>query len=273
MSEQSSGSPEVIIDAHHHVGVAGQPTFDDDWARRDLEIRRADLQRMGIDKCIALPSPGGAAGFRNVDHAAMNDAMLRYARLGEDIVEAVAATVNPVEVSPACRELERAVTTLGMRAVSFHHRFLGIPINDRRMDEVLQVAAELRCTVLVHVIADSTLEASWRLFALARRFPTIRFLALDGFSSANQASMIREQAPDHPNVWFDTGAMVSVAHGLRAFIDGCGAERLVFGTDNYSGGGLFRQPYPLLELSAMGLTAEQQDRIFHKNIRLLFSAP
>jgi predicted TIM-barrel fold metal-dependent hydrolase len=81
--------------------------------------------------------------------------------------------------------------------------------------------------------------------------------------------MLREWSPDVPNVWFDTGAMVSVAHGLEAFIDSCGAERLVFGTDFYSGSPHFRRAYPIDELSAMELSPDVLDLICNSNIRTL----
>lgn len=267
-SGPSNGSP-LIVDAHQHAGALGQAGFDDEWAQKDLAARRSHMQRLGIDRCVILPAPGSAGGFRNVDHAAMNDAIARYAELAPDVVEAVAATVNPAEVRAACKEMERAFTVLGMPAVTFHHRFLGMTLDDRRMDDLLRVAAEHRRTVIVHIISDSALEAPWRLFALARRFPSVRFLALDGFSSSAQAAMLRERAPDAPNVWFDTGAMISVGPGLPAFIDACGPDRLVFGTDLYSGSPHFDQAFPLVELMALGLPANTLELIFSRNIRSL----
>lgn len=257
----------MIIDAHQHVGRPGDPTFDHEWAARDLEERRATMSRLGIDRFVALPAPGAAGGFRNVDHKVMNDSMASYARLAGDIVEGVAATVNPAEVGAACKELERSFTQLGMEAVSFHHRFLGMTIDDRRMDDIFRVVAEYDRLVFIHIISDSTLEAAWRLFAVARRYEAVRFVALDGFSSAAQASMLRSWAPDVPNVSFDTGAMISVAHGLEAFIDVCGPARLIFGTDLYSGSPHFREAFPLLELRAMGLPPKDSEQIFSENIR------
>jgi predicted TIM-barrel fold metal-dependent hydrolase len=258
-----------IIDAHQHVGTAGEAGFSDEWARQDIAERQSRMQAMGLDRCVILPAPTAAGGFRNVDHAAVNDSLARYARLAPHLVEAAIATINLVEPQHACRELERSFESLGMPGVAFHHRYLGLHIDDPRMDVVLRVADEYQRTVFVHIISDSTFEAPWRLFALARRFPAVRFLALDGFSSANQSMMLRECAPDSPNVWFDTGAMTSVAHQLDAFIDRCGVDRLVLGTDLYSGRAYFRRAFPLVELQAMGLPAESLDTICNRNIRAL----
>jgi predicted TIM-barrel fold metal-dependent hydrolase len=256
----------LIIDAHHHVGSPGEAGFGEDWAQQDLTARRDQMQRLGIDRCVVLPAPGASGGFRNVDHAAMNDAIARYAQLGSDIVEAVAATVNPAEVRPACQEMERAFSVLGMAAVAFHHRFLGMTIDDPRMEDLLRAAADHDRAVFVHIISDSTLEAAWRLFALARRHSSVRFIALDGFSSAAQSGFLRDRAPDFPNVWFDTGAMISVAHRLDAFIDTCGADRLVLGTDLYSHPH-FQQAFPIHELMAMGLPDDALQMICHGTIR------
>ncbi len=262
-----SDSERLVIDAHHHVGLLAQPGFDEDWARQDLDVRLQSMHRMSVDRFVILPAPGSAGGFRNVDHASMNDSMVKYAELAGPVVEAVAATVNPAEVGAGCQEMERAFATLGMAAVAFHHRFLGMTINDRRMDDLLRVAAEHDRSVFVHIISDSTLEAAWRLLSLAGRFPEVRFIALDGFSSASQAAMLRERAVDVPNVWFDTGAMISVAHGLDAFVDSCGPERLILGTDFYSGSPHFRRAYPIDELAAMKLSPDALDLICHKNIQ------
>src|SRR4051812_12876021 len=96
----------LVIDAHQHVGELGEPHLTDEWAQRDIAARRAHMQRLGIDRCVVQPAPGAAGGFRNVDHATMNDSIVRYAARAGDMVEAVVATVNPAEVDAACREME-----------------------------------------------------------------------------------------------------------------------------------------------------------------------
>jgi len=259
-------SASVVVDCHQHVGIQGEAGFDESWAAEDLDRRWSHMRSVGIHKCVVLPAPGSAGGFRNNDHAAMNDAMARYATSAADVVLAACATVNPAEPRAACRELERAFELLDMRGVAFHHRYLGQKIDDPRMEDLVRITEEAGRVVFVHIIADSTSEAPWRLFALARRFPGARFVALDGFSSTTQSRMITEFAPDAPNVWFDTGAMTSVAHGLDMFIDKCGAERLMLGTDFYSGHAHFQVPFPLLELRAMGLPQDDLDRICGYNI-------
>ena len=269
----TSGQDVTVIDAHQHAGVPREASFNVAWAQADIAMRRAQMESAGIDRCVLLPAPGSAGGFRNVDHRAMNDSMAAYGRLAGDLIEGLAATVNPAEVRPACAEMARAFGELGMAAVAFHHRYLGMQVDDSRMHDLLRVAAEYEKTVLIHIVSDSAYEAPWRLLTLARRFPSVRFLALDGFSSALQAQMLRTWAPDFPNVWFDTGAMTSVAHGLAEFIDRCGSERVVLGTDLYSGSPHFRLAFPLLELAAMSLPPQDLARICGGNIRFLLGPP
>jgi hypothetical protein len=169
----------------------------------------------------------------------------------------------------AAREAERSFATLKLNGVAFHHRFLGMNISDRRIDDVIRVAEEYGRTVFVHTICYSDFEEPWRLFALARRFPNVRFLALDGFSSHPQSEMLRDRASDFPNVWFDTACMVSVAHGIGEFIERCGAGRLVLGTNLYSRNSFFRIAFPIVEIQAMGLSSEEINAIFHLNIASL----
>src|SRR5262249_31386851 len=158
--------------------------------------------------------------------------------------------------------------TLGMAAVTFHHFYLGMFIDDPRMDEVLRVAAAYDRAVFVHILDGLPDEAPWRLRRLALRLPTVRFLALDGFSSGNQSISLTDWAPDVPNVWFDTACMSSVGHGLDQFIERCGTDRLVFGSDLY-GKRLFYTAFGIAELQAMGLTTEDLKGIFSGNIRTL----
>jgi uncharacterized protein len=138
-----------------------------------------------------------------------------YAAECQDVVLGACCTVNPADTGTAVTEAERCLRALGALGLSFHHRFLGLNIDDARMKPLLELAGSYDRPVFVHIIAESTLEAPWRLFVLARMFPEVRFVALDGFSSPNQSAYLRSAAAYHPNVWFDTAVASSVAHGFR----------------------------------------------------------
>ena len=121
----------------------------------------------------------------------------------------------------------------------------------------------------VHIIAGSFLESAWRLGVLADAFPDVVFVALDGFSSPDQAGSMIPFAHKHPNVMFDTGVAATVAHGMPAFIREVGAHRLLLGTDFYSSPRLFETPYALYELLNSGLAEEELAQVFGRNARQL----
>jgi hypothetical protein len=115
-----------------------------------------------------------------------------------------------------------------MAVVAFHHRYLGMQVDDRRMDDLPRVAAEQEDGADPHGVGFR--EAPWLCSCSPGGFPG-PLPRTRGFLSAPQAQMLRTLAPDFPKVWFDTCAMTSVDHGLAEFIDACGPERLVLGTD------------------------------------------
>ena len=178
-----------IIDAHQHIGEIG-PALDAKWRAEDLQQRRAFLARHKMDGCVVLPKPKVVTGAPNDAHRALNDMLAAYVKESQGTAIGACATVNPRYPREAADEAERAFKS-GLTVLAFHHRYLGLVINDAGMDPVLEVAARHGACVFVHIISDSTFEAAWRLLALARRHPRVRFLALDGFSSSMQSSMIR----------------------------------------------------------------------------------
>jgi predicted TIM-barrel fold metal-dependent hydrolase len=121
----------------------------------------------------------------------------------------------------------------------------------------------------VHIIADSKLESPWRLEVLADRHPNATFVALDGFSAPDQAHWMTYLATKHPNIVFDTGVMVSVAHLIESFVARNGAERLLLGTDFYSMPKLFNHPFPIYELLESELDDAQVQAILGDNGRRL----
>jgi predicted TIM-barrel fold metal-dependent hydrolase len=167
------------------------------------------------------------------------------------------------------RELERSVLELGARGLVLHHHFQGTVVDDPRMGPIAEAARRLGVPVFVHVLATSLLESPYRLERLAHAHPDTTFVALDGFSSPAQAGEMAPMASRCPNVFFDTGVLTAVAHGLAAFIDEVGPGRLLFGTDFYSSPRLFHVPFPLYEVLNMGLSDDELGLVLGGNTRRL----
>lgn len=270
LSPDGAEAPPIpILDVHQHVGnIHPDQWRTTSWRAADQAERAEYLQRSGIDQCVVMPMGSMTLVHTTEMYAHANDVMRAYVQERPDLAYGWCATVNPADVGAAAAELDRCFAR-GALGMSFHHRYLGLNLDDARMLPLLEVAQQHRRLAMIHVIAESEMEAPWRLFSLARRFPDLRFVALDGFSSPQQASYLLAAAGDHPNVWYDTGVATAVAHGFDKFIEKHGAERLMIGTDNYSGPRNYYSTFPIDELRAMGLSRAALEKIAHLNFRRL----
>jgi len=270
-----AGTVEIpVYDTHHHVGTPAQERWASaEWRGEDREQRLAYMTDNRIDKIVVMPVPSMFRTHANSEYREANTMVAAY----RDELGAAAlgmfATVNPADAATATGELERAFTDLRADGLSLHHRYLGLFADDPRIEPLLELAEAHSKVVAVHIIADSSQEAPWRLFALARRHPGVRFLGLDGFSNHVQAGFLREFAPDFPNVWFDTGVASSTAHGLREFAE-ANPDRLVIGTDRYSGPDVhFYRAFAVLEVGAMGLEPAILRKVASENLTALLGRP
>lgn len=268
-----------IIDLHHHVGslegVLGtgqsEEAGGDAEAAMDADAARrlAYMDRHGIAQAVLLPGNGYAMAHGLADTRAVNDDVARYRARHPDRFPAAFGTVSPLEGPGALDEIDRCIQELGMSGIVWHHRFQGSVINHVMMDPLLERLRRHGKPAFIHVIADSTLESPWRLELLADRYPDMTFVALDGFSSCDHAHWMTYIAQKHPNILFDTGVMISVAHLIDHFIATVGAERLLFGTDYYSAPRLFNHPFPLYELLASDVPDGDRRKVLGDNARRL----
>jgi len=251
-----------VFDIHHHVGaLAGLLESDGDWFKADPAALQADvdrriafMDRYGIGAALLMPGNGYPLARGIEDTRRVNDYVRRYRNVAPDRFPAFVGTVNPLEGLDALKEIDRCIVELGMNGMVWHHRFLGTVLDHSMMNPFLQRVRDHKVPAFIHIIADSKLEAPWRLERLADRHPDVTFVALDGFSSPDHAQWMPYLASRHQNIVFDTGVMVSVGHLIENFIDQVGAERLVLGTDYYSEPQLFSHPFPVAELLASELS-------------------
>jgi uncharacterized protein len=276
-----SASDFRVFDIHHHVGaLAGLLATSGDWFKVDPAALQADVDRRvgfmdrhGIDAALLMPGNGYPIARGIEDTRRVNDYVKRYREVAPARFPAMVGTVTPLEGFEALGEIDRCIDGLGMQGMVWHHRFLGTVLDHAMMDPFLERVRDHKMPAFIHIIADSKLEAPWRLERLADRHPDVTFVALDGFSSPDHAQWMPYLASRHPNIVFDTGVMVSVGHLIETFIAEVGAERLVLGTDYYSEPQLFSHPFPVAELLASDLDDAVVAEVLGGTARRLLGLP
>ncbi|HET8607357.1 MAG TPA: amidohydrolase family protein [Gaiellaceae bacterium] len=176
------------------------------------------------------------------------------------------ATVDPTDPG-AADEIRRCVREHGMRGVKLHPWVQAFSPHSPGLDPICEVAAELGIPILFH---DGTppFSAPLQLAVLARRHPrTAIVLGHGGLHDLWREAAAAVAAA--PNVHVCLCA--TPPYALRALIDRCPLERILYGTD----GGLApepRQQYVALRvrhLDGLGLGERQRAAILDENPRRL----
>jgi len=260
------------FDVHHHFGPvpgwdqAGAPALE-----RDLEVRLAAMDQFGIEQACLMPSHSYARPRGTEDLRALNDAVAQLRACAPARFPVALGTTDLWLGDDTIDEARRALDDLALDGLSWHHRLQGAYIDDARMHDVLDLLAARGKVAFVHVFADSTFESPWRLENLAEAHRDVTFVALDAFSSYDQACWMARLATHHPNLWFDTAAMATNASPLARFVAEAGGDRLLLGTNCYGAaqGDYYPAAVDLVRASSE-LTDADKDAILGGNARRLF---
>lgn len=199
--------------------------------------------------------------------AAANDSLAAFAAGGAGRYVAF-ATVDP-NATDAAQEIHRCVRELGMRGVKLHPWVQAFSPHSPGLAPVCEAAAELGVPILFH---DGTppFSAPLQLAALARRHPrTTIVLGHGGLHDLWREAAAAVAAS--PNVHLCLCA--TPPYAMRALVDRCPLERLLFGTD----GGLApeaEQRYVDLRVRQIVnlLSARERTAILEDNPRRLLEA-
>lgn len=152
--------------------------------------------------------------------------------------------INPTEAeAPATLERERAA---GLVGVKLYPVSAGYHINDRRCYPLYEAAARTGMFVLIHLgvtvgyNADLAYANPLDLHPVARDFPEVNFVVAHfGAGFMREALMLAYQ---QDNVYFDTSGSnnwlrtqvdkITLRHVFERFIEGAGAERILYGSDS-----------------------------------------
>lgn len=257
----------MIIDVHQHVGsLAGYASVRRNASveRNDVSIRRETNARFGISHAVIQPAFEYSASEASLSIRKLNDAMARYAA-ENDFVVAALGVVDLFAMEDPRSEAERAISELGLAGIAWHTRFQRAPTNALSVMDVIEACPSTTRLVGVHCVAESTLEAPWRLETLLAAFPTRSFLALSSLTGPSQCAEMIELCRRRPNLYLETAGLYPLGLWIERFIDQVGPDRLMFGTDLYLDPPLFRHNYAQQAVEAAHISDAAREAIYYAN--------
>jgi predicted TIM-barrel fold metal-dependent hydrolase len=222
------------------------------------QFARLDIHQAWYSSADAL------AENQTDQHRRCNDALAELQnRFGDRFIGL--ATVNPRQGDGAARELERAVTKLGLRGLKFHGWLQPVSCTDPCLQPLFEVANQLHLVVVFH---DGTppFTSSLQIGSLAERYPQCTMILGHGGLkdlAVNAAQTVKR----YSNVYMQTCATTLLA--LRRAVELVGPEKILFGSD-----GGFGNPrwidYNLRKIRKWGLPDDDEAMILGENaVRLM----
>jgi uncharacterized protein len=237
----------VIVDSHAHVDEV--PALG--WMDPASSLV-ALMDDAGIDQAIVMTY---------TEMPAVNPRALDY--LAEQIARYPNRLIGYVRVHPWYPEaldlVDRAFGEYGMKGVKLHPvGNLSHPASDVSL-RVIRRAAQHQAPVLFHC-GDEALTTPLQIALAAEAVPEACIILghMGGYFHVDEAI---EVAARHPNIYLETSAM-PYPRQIRRAIDAVGVSRVLFASD---GPGCL----PKLEVHKVrlaGLSAEEQERVFSRNI-------
>jgi predicted TIM-barrel fold metal-dependent hydrolase len=233
----------TLIDVHHHyeagygiaafLDVVDDPAGAPTGAEKDLDTRLSIMDTDGVAAAVVIAGHTYLRPHGIADTRAVNDAVAEYVSRAPHRLIAGVGVVEPLygQVGPA--EVRRCRSELGFAGISFHNRFQGAPVDSPLMTPLLETIGDEGMIPFVHAYG-TPLENLSQVDSLAGRFPDLPIVVLDVFHDVTQIRALPEVARRRPNLYFDLSLLVNFETlGLPAVRE-IGADRFLFGTDQYS---------------------------------------
>jgi predicted TIM-barrel fold metal-dependent hydrolase len=124
---------------------------------------------------------------------------------------------------------------------------------------------------LIHVNAESSMEAHWRLQRLARDFPELTFLAMDGLWSYERARHVLATAALTPNIVWDIGGP-SIYVSVEEWVHSNGSETICFSAGGTYEVGPVAVPPLLAAIEHADISEEDKANILGGNLTRAFTS-
>lgn len=253
---------EEVVDAHLHIALDAAPR--DAGGVEDV-LRRMD--RNGIASAVAAPlpeyeTPDGLASSRR-QNIALRAVLDRW----PDRFPAGLGVAEPRHGARAVDEARVAVADLGLAGLAFDNDVAGLAIDSDAMLPILEELAERDGAVAAIVVgAYSVLRSPFRLGIVARRLPSLHFLALNAFADITHETASHDLAERCPNIAFCLGNAKTQLFTVERAVERIGADRVLYG----SGIPRVERSLHLEMVRIADVTEDDRVRILAGNARRLF---
>jgi predicted TIM-barrel fold metal-dependent hydrolase len=256
------------IDAHQHVGSLEMNLDRSVSERVDKHVEMMDRNDISASVILAPGTYKNPEGLE--DTRKINNDLAKMRDMNRDRFFAALGTVEPSYGEKGLEEIDRILTDLDLDGVMWHNRWQRSYANSDIMYRFVERASDHDAVVLLHAIADSKINAPWRVFEMIENFPDTQFIVVDAFSGASQSAEVIERAQDVDNVVFDTGLCYSLMSIVESFVDSVGADQLVLGTDFYTDKNTL-QAMEVETIMNAEISKTSKEKILHENLERIFA--
>jgi predicted TIM-barrel fold metal-dependent hydrolase len=210
-----------IVDAHAHIMLGGYGSLPPHSPDAVLE----DFARYGISKAWFSSVDALVANSLEI-HRRTNDVMAELQNRHRPAFVGL-ATLHPRGGDESARELERAVSELGLRGLKLHGWLQPVSCVDPVLEPIFDVANRRGLPVLFHDGTPpftSSLQIGW----LAERYPDCAMILGHG-GLKDLAITAAQCARRYPNVYLQTCATTLLS--LRRALELAGPQKILYGSD------------------------------------------
>ena len=218
----------MIVDFHVHIGkvVRGwirvlekYGIYGEEQVEKGVDELIEAMDAHGVDKAVVFPNPR-----LPWEYSEANDEIAEAQRRYPDRVIGF-CRVDPRDPKAAVEELERSITSLGLKGLKLHPVMEVFTPDHDYVLKVVKKAGDLGVPVLIHSGAGG-LDSASRFHRLAEEAEETTIIV--GHFISYPANL--EVAKRHENVYLETSGVIA-PKVIEAAVREVGAERILFGSD------------------------------------------
>lgn len=260
----------LLIDVHAHLGAFAGFDTELPTLLAALDEGRVDLAL--VSNLDGAELPGTTA---NLDEQAANARTLAAVRAHPTRLRGL-AWARPEDGSATNLAPLFGLPGRPFVGIKLHPEFNHFDADDPRVDSYLALAARARVPVVIHTGAPGSRAAPEKIYALARRHPTVKVVLYHmGFGGAHSAALqvaLEAKRRGDADLYLETAQADPAA--VVAAVRALGPERVLFGSDaTYYGRHHYQRVRELLALLREKLDPRAYALVTSGNAIALFSLP